>query len=216
MGVFLVLIAVVGMAAQEVFTEDPALWRRIDTLNAELSRTDLSSEELEDLFMEAVELAMSPELSSQFEALRSDAFNLGLYARSDSFSLRAAPGITVHILGESDNIGVNVLHFLMRSAPGTEAFRFFDLACGGFYVDGTEGRIGTAELPVWMDGAGSSFQASTDTAVAGEMLEAWETGMAEFDGYFLEISMETVLGLGGMPPDDLGEDRGKRQETDGK
>jgi hypothetical protein len=201
------LIAVAGIATQGVFTEDPALWLRIDRLNAELSRTDLSSEELEGLFMEAVELAVSPELSSQFEDLRSDAFSLDLWARADSFSLRASPGITAHILGESDNIGVNVVHFLMRSTPGTEAFRFFDLACSGFYVDGAEGRIGTAELPVWMESAGSSFQAATDTAVAGEMRKAWETGMAEFNGYFLEIALETVLGLGGEPPEDPGDDR---------
>lgn len=181
------------------FTEDTALWAEIDRVNSVLEVTGyLNSLALEDLFQETVEIAISGDLDDQFEDLRTDAFDSEDFSLLETYTDRAAPAVTVLVLGESNAIGVNPHAFLSRSEPGTEAFQFFETAGDGFYTDGESARIGTAELPMWMERSGSSAQAEAVLALAEEWFGIWESLQPVLDGYFLHIANETVLGLSGM------------------
>ncbi len=193
-----VLLAAFTCYYTGVFVEDAVLWERVDVLNSRLSGTaELESESLEELFGEALEIALSPAFESQFEDLRTDAFVIGSDETRLLYRDRAAPAITVLLMGESDNAGVNVAHFRTRSEPGSEAFLFFSIASDGFYVDGEQGRIGTAGLPVWMERFESSAQALVNPEAAAEWLCVWEAQSEYFDGLFHTIARETVEGLGG-------------------
>lgn len=189
------LLAAVAYGSS-VFTEDTELWVEIDRINtAFVCAGKMDSDSLEELFRETVEMALFLDLSLQFEDLRTDAFLTDNYDEIDEYADRAADAITVMILGESNNIGVNTIAFLDRSAPESEAYFFFLVAVGGFYADGENQTIGTAELPAWMERAGSSAQALVDPVKAAEWLGYWQNMRPSLDGYFLTIADETILGL---------------------
>lgn len=178
------------------FVPDSLLWARIDSLNAAFSTPGfLESDTLEELFEEALELAFSPSFSEQIENLRTDSFMSGLDARREGYIDRASPAITVLPMGESDNIGVNVSWFLLRSEPGSRAYGFFDLALDGFYVDGETLQPGTAELPVWMERGDSSAQGVVIPETAAQWLGLWEAMRECSDGVFGRIANETAEGL---------------------
>ena len=196
--ILMMFVTSVCAFASVEFAEDTTLWAEIDRINGILEVTgSLNSIVIENLFEETVEIVDSYDIASQFEDLRTDAFESGDYSLLDAYADRAASAITVLIMGESNAIGVNTNAFLIRSEPGTEAFEFFEIASNGFYMDGEFGSIGTAELPVWMQRSGSSAQAAIDPALAEEWLGIWENMQPSLDGYFLHIADVTILGLGG-------------------
>lgn len=179
-----------------VFVPDTLLWARIDSLNARLSAPGfIESDTLEKLFEEALELAFSPEFLDQVEELRTDSFNLGLDARMERYIERAAPAITVLAMGESDNTGVNVSSFLLKSEPGSRAYGFFDLASDGFYVDGETMQPGTAEMPVWMERGDSSAQGVVIPEAPCQWHGLWETMLEGPEGAFVRMATETAGGL---------------------
>ncbi|MCD4707678.1 MAG: hypothetical protein K8S62_08050 [Candidatus Sabulitectum sp.] len=191
------LLSAVAAYGSSVFTEATELWAEIDRINIVLeSSEEMDTDVLEELFQETVETALSLELSQQFEDLRTDAFQTGNYDEINKYADRAAYAITVMLLGESNAIGVNTITFLDRSAPESEAYAFFLLAIGGFYTDGDVQNIGTAELPAWMERAGSSAQAQIDPVKAAEWLGYWQSMRPLLDGYFLTIADQTILELG--------------------
>jgi hypothetical protein len=157
----------------------------------------MESEELEQLFRTAVNLAFYSGLGKWMDSVRTRAFHSGDYAAMDEYVDRAAPALSVLVLGESISIGVNVAYFLQKSTPGSEAYEFFDLALDGFYVDGESTLQGTAELPQWAERAGSSAQAVTDPELASQYSGIWLGMLPEFDGYFRTIAYETLSGLQG-------------------
>lgn len=180
------------------FQEDHELWNTIDALNESLNVPgSISDTQIEGLFKQALETAVSIELQLQIESVREDAFLSGDYTAADAYISRAAPAITVIMAGESNNIGVNVRYFLEKAAPDGEASVFFDLASDGFYFNGENARPGTAELPMWMERAGSSAQASIEEDLSEIYLRIWEGFRVDFSGYFGEIADETIIGLGG-------------------
>lgn len=186
----------VSAFSEAVFQEDVELWAEIDRINQDLAETDeLDSSQLELLFRETVEFALSYKLQCQFEDLRSDAFETDCFDEIDAYADRAGPAINVFIMGESNNIGVNVPAFLDVSHADTEAYTFFLVSLGGFYVDGERSGIGTAEFPAWMDRTSSSAQASVDLVKAEEWLGYWQIIYPSLDGYFLTIADETILQL---------------------
>lgn len=198
---FLTLAAVAGSRADS-FVEDTYLWAAVDALNHRLSVDGwIESDTLEILFEEAVGIAFSPEFSDQINDLRSVAFAHHTFHGRDSYRDRAAPAITIHFMGESDNIGVNVLHFLLRSPAGSEARSFFDLATDGFYILGKNPIPGTAEPAVWIERGGSSAEGIPDPASALEWLGIWEALSAELDGYFLSVAQTTMEALRDLLPD---------------
>jgi hypothetical protein len=194
--ILLVSTFTVFSSGSGVFEPDSLLWARIDSLNARFSTQGyIESETLEGLFEEALELAFSNAFSDQIEDLRADCYTLGLDARREMYIDRAAPVVTVLPMGESDNIGVNVSWFLLRSEPGSRAYGFFDLALNGFYVDGETLQPGTAELPVWMERGDSSAQGVVNPEAAGQWLGRWEAMREGPEGAFARIANETARGL---------------------
>ncbi len=182
--------------AGSVFVENEDLWIEIDRINEIIKGTDhLDSSALEILFQETVEVALSHELQSQFGDLREDAFETEDFDEIDSYADRAGQSINVFIMGESNNIGVNVTAFLDLSIADTEAYTFFLVSVGGFYAGREISRIGTAELPAWMERTESSAQAEVDPEKAEEWLGYWRTIRPSLNGYFLGIADATIQEL---------------------
>ena len=194
--ILLTIITAVSPSGNTAFQDDSALWTEIDRINGILENSDsMGSEELGELFRETVEIAASCGLSDQFELIRAYCFETDDYSLSDTYIDRAAPGITVLMLGESTPIGVNTAAFLDISEPGSEAEEFFLTAGKGFYVDGDLRIIGTAELPEWMVRSESSAQASVDSDLASEYLAVWQNLSPLLHGYFRTIADETIKAL---------------------
>lgn len=182
--------------AESVFAEDEVLWAEIDRINGIIEEADhLDSSHLEILFQETVEVALSHELQSQFEDLRTDAFETGDFDEIDAYAERAGMAINVFVMGESNNIGVNTPVFLDISTADTEAYTFFLVSVGGFYAGREISRIGTAELPAWMERTESSVQAEVDPEKAEEWLGYWRTIRPSLNGYFLSIADATIQEL---------------------
>ncbi len=192
-GILLLTILLSSMQA-DAFTENTELWDEIDRVNGILETDNLNSDTLEALFQTTAQLALNYELISQFEDLRADAYNTNDFTLIDEYADRASPSITVLVMGESNNIGVNVTQFLEASPPNTEAHEFFTLAIDGFYTDQND-WIGTAEFPVWITRTHSSFQGRTDRQKAEEWLGYWATLQPSLDGYFLQIANTTIDNL---------------------
>lgn len=195
MRVILVLLVVTfSVSAETVFVENCDLWAEIDGINLILENADeLDSETLEGLFQQTVEIVVSSELSQQFEDLRADAFEHDSFQEIDAYANRAGIAVNVFIMGESNNIGVNVAAFYELSTPDSEANSFFLVCTGGFYAGNNQ--IGTAELPAWMIRTESSAQAVIDHDQAQEWLSFWTDIQTSLDGYFLEIANHTILNL---------------------
>ena len=194
--VFVAILFSVSLFAGSAFTEDAELWAEIDRINGVFQNADqIDSDTLEELFQETVGVVLSMELSRQFEDLRSDAFETDDFTECDSYADRAGPAINVFILGESNAIGVNTAIFLDMSIPESEAYSFFLVCVGGFYVDGESQRSGTAELPAWMERSGSSAQAVFDPVQSEEWLGYWKSIRLSLDGNFLSFADETILGI---------------------
>lgn len=197
MPAFAVVVLMASNAFQEYgFIGDRNLWADIDSLNGQLSAEGfIGSDTLEALFEEAVRIAFSQEFSDELEGVRNHAFSNGTNDLLDAFAERSLPAISVRFMGESDNVGVNALHFLLKSPPGSKAFCFFDLASDGFYVPGTNLIPGTAELPAWFRQGVSSSQAVVVPSLGARWLAIWEDRSMGFDGYFRTVALATINAL---------------------
>ncbi len=196
-----VLVIVVCAFGDAAFVEDEILWEEIDRINGLLENSgNIDSEVLEQLFEKTVEIAISNELSQQFEDLRTLCFESDDYSLFDGYAERAGDAITVLMLGESNSIGVNTLPFLLCSAAGSESWEFYEIAGDGFYVDGITRTIGSDELPVWMERTESSAQVVVDQTIVDQWLSIWKYLRPQFDGFYLTIANETILGLRGDMP----------------
>ena len=190
---FLLLFFVLSAFAETVFVENTELWAEIDRINQILENTEvMDSDTLEALFEQTVEVALSWDLANQFEDLRADAFETEDFSQFDEYADRASEAVTVICMGESNNIGVNTSFFLELSEPDSEAYVFFLVTAGGFYVDGETQSIGTADLPAWMERSGSSCQARILPEPADEWLGYWESITPQLDGYFLLVADKTM------------------------
>lgn len=191
---FLLLFFVFSASAETVFIENTELWTEIDRINQVLENDEVfDSATLEELFEQTVAVALSYDLSQQFEDLRTDAFETGDYSQFDSYADRASEAVTVIYMGESNAIGVNTGFFLDLCEPDSEAYSFFLVTAGGFYADGEMQTIGTAELPAWMVRSGSSSQARILPEPADEWLGYWESIRPQLNGYFLAVADQTML-----------------------
>ena len=184
------------LLADSSFTEDTVLWSQVDSLNDVFTSSEsFSSDELELIFEKAADLALSVEFSMQFEDLRADAFAEDNFDICDGYADRASPLVNVFVLGDYNAIGVNVAAFYEKAEESSEAYKFFMVAVGGFYIDGEYRSLGVAEMPAWLIAESSGFLATIDYDQAEEWMSFWYTIKPFLDGYFLEIADETILGL---------------------
>ncbi len=174
------------------FVENGDLWGEMDRINGAL-RPGVAAEELESLFEECLEAALSQELQYQFEDLREEAFTTDDFTALDRYVERAAPCIEVVIMGESNAIGVDPQCFQMLAEPGTESWEFFDLALDGFYYHGV---LATTSA-VWLERGESSAQATVNDDLATAYGEIWSAMATGFTGFYREVALETAEELGG-------------------
>ncbi len=64
------MIPIVVFLLAGSFMANETLWAEIDIMNEELTSPETKNEELEALFEQAVKMALSPELSHEFESIR--------------------------------------------------------------------------------------------------------------------------------------------------
>ena len=185
-----------GQAAADM---DTSLRVDLESLNAALAQEeDMDHVQLDSLFGRALELTFGGDLSAEVDSLVTTAFQCGDWTSLDNLAETAAPAISIRVMGESVNMGVSAAAFLAAAEPGTAAYEFFDLATDGFYVgEAPFNRVGSAELPVWMERARSSSQASADPQVAEEWLAIWRQLLPGLEGTFAEVARSTVSGLEG-------------------
>ncbi len=170
------------------------VWSTLESINEKLiSIKDSSSTEvLEDLFQKTVQIAFGNDLGNEFDKMRKEAYNSNDFSTIDLFTKSCYPAITVVIMGESNNIGVNIDSFLKRCVPNTETYRFFELSKDGFYYDSEICRIGTAEFPLWIERNESSFQGKTDFEKAKLYLEKWKLIQQKQKGFYRSIAESTI------------------------
>lgn len=191
-----VLLLTCVCLANGSFTEDVILWAQVDSLNDVFTSSDsFSSDELELIFEKVADLAFSIEFNMQFEDLRADAFAEDDFDFCYEYADRASPLINVFILGDYNAVGINVAAFFEKAEESSEAYKFFMVAVGGFYIDGEYTSLGVAEMPAWLIAESSGILATIDYDQAQEWMSFWYTIKPSLDGYFLEIAEETILGL---------------------
>ena len=168
-------------------------WDSIDLINKELSHLEKGAggNRLELLFKSCVGIISSNDFIDDFDEMRARAFESDdtvVLSRSVS---RCKPAIIVEIMGESNNIGVNIEYFLSKCKPGTDEFDFFQLAKEGFYIN-SDMLFGTADFPVWIQRTESSFQGTVNKQKAKEYLKKWKSLRDGLNGYYKQISDYTV------------------------
>jgi len=191
------VLAAILAAPKGAAGEGVRLWEDLESVNAALANAEgLGPGQLDSLFGRALDLAFGAELSAEVDSLVMEAFHSGEWAPLDSLAEAAAPAVRIRAMGESVNMGVNAGAFLAAAEPGTAAYQFFDLASDGFYVgEASFHRVGSAELPVWMERTGSSARASADPQKAAEWLAIWRQLLPRLEGSLAEVAESTVSGL---------------------
>lgn len=192
-----VLAAALPAALEAAAGKSVRLLENLESVNAALANAEgLGPGQLDSLFGRALELAFGAELSAEVDSLVMEAFHGGDWASLDSLAETAAPAVSIRVMGESVNTGVSAGAFLAAAEPGTAAYEFFDLASDGFYVgEAPFHRVGSAELPVWMERTGSSARASADPHRAAQWLSIWRQLLPRLEGSFAEVAESTVSGL---------------------
>lgn len=177
-------------------TENLSLWNTIDKINNELSKLDKypSIDVLERLFKESVTISNSNELSDEFNNLRSEAYDSDNFSIIDQYVNRCKPAITVAIMGESNNMGVNIDYFITICRPKTAEYNFFELAKDGFYTSSNL-SVGTAEFPEWIEQTESSFQGIVVTEKAKTYLQKWQSIQKNQKGFLRDIADTTIYCL---------------------
>lgn len=190
---FILLITMCGIL--NAGSEADQLWENIDSLNRELAghKGRVSGQALELSFGRAVHIVKNRLLSAEFERLREDAFARNDFKRLDAAIERCRPAIDAFILGESNNIGVNVGFFLKICERGDGYCEFLTLAQNGFYIAGN--IYGTATLPKWIRRTGSSSQGVVLKGEARGYLEKWKTLFPRLSGVYQELARETITSL---------------------
>jgi len=191
------VLAAILAAPKAAAGEGVRLWEDLESVNAALANAEgLGPGQLDSLFGRTLELAFGAELSAEVDSLVMEAFHSGDWAPLDSLAEAAAPAVCIQAMGESVNTGVSAGAFLAAAEPGTAAYEFFDLASDGFYLgEAPFHRVGSAELPVWMERTGSSAQASADPQKAAEWLAIWRQLLPRLEGSLAEVAESTVSGL---------------------
>jgi len=191
------LAAALLCAGQAAADADVRLRDDLESLNGALEQAEtIDPSRLDSLFGRALDLTFGGALSAEVDSLVAAAFHSGDWTSLESLTEAAAPAVSIRAMGESVNMGVNAGAFLAAAEPGTAAYEFFDLASDGFYVgEAPFHRVGSAELPVWMERTGSSARASADPQKAAEWLAIWRQLLPRLEGSLEEVAESTVSGL---------------------
>lgn len=191
------VLAAILAAPEAAAGEGRRLREELESLNGALEHAEtVDPDRLDSLFGRALELTFGGALSAEVDSLVAEAFHGGDWAPLDSLAEAAAPAVSIRVMGESVNTGVSAKAFLAAAEPGTAAYEFFDLASDGFYVgEAPFHRVGSAELPVWMERTGSSARASAEPQKAAEWLAIWRQLFPRLEGSFAEVAESTVSGL---------------------
>jgi len=191
------LAAALLCAGQAAADADVRLRDDLESLNGALEQAEtIDPSRLDSLFGRALDLTFGGALSAEVDSLVAAAFHSGDWTSLESLTEAAAPAVSIRAMGESVNMGVNAGAFLAAAEPGTAAYEFFDLASDGFYVgEAPFHRVGSAELPVWMERTGSSARASADPQKAAEWLAIWRQLLPRLEGSLAEVAESTVSGL---------------------
>jgi hypothetical protein len=186
---------------QEVIKSDDyqegnlSIWNNIDRINQQLTqiKKDSSSEnELEQLFKQSIQIALGTELGDEFEKMRDEAYTSNDFKTIEQQSKRCLPAINVFIMGESNNIGVNVESFIEKSTPNSKVYNFFELAKNGFYFYSERCSPGTADFPIWFERTESSFQGEINIEKAKEYLAKWKSIHQELEGFYKSVAESTI------------------------
>ena len=104
---------------------DEALWKRIDTLNANFTRAHAPSDaqELAPLLKEAVDILRG--FDAEYQKIRADAFDTD-FAQAEALAKRAAPALKLGFDGDTDTEFVSFAAFAKQAAPKTPELTFFD------------------------------------------------------------------------------------------
>ncbi len=192
---FLALALGVFPAAAEDSPATARIWHEIDSLNRVFRSRVASMPEplLEGCFVKAVEILRDPALGQSLESAREAAIIYGNYREMDAFTERCRPAIDLFVLGESDNIGINIPAFIERCHPDSRLLEFFLLARDGFFI--TERIPGTAHFPKWIERTESSFQGRILPERARRSLALWKAVRPNASGIFADIARETIATL---------------------
>ncbi len=177
---------------------ESSIWAKIDKINKQLlqiQKDNSASVELEKHFQESLQIALSNELADEFDKMRNEAYNTNNFTTIEQYAKRCQPAINVFIMGESNNIGVNIESFIERFSTSTLEYRFFELAKDGFYFDSETCRLGTADFPVWIERTESSFQGELNIEKAKEQLAKWKSIQQELNGFYKSVAESTIACL---------------------
>jgi len=129
----------------------------------------------------------------EFERMRTYAFENDDFTSIERYAQSCKPAITALILGESNNIGVNVNFFFEKCNIDATAYDFFKIARDGFYTGNSDFcKIGVSEFPKWMEGTESSYQGIVNKKVVKEYLKKWKSIRKTQQGFFKVISDQTI------------------------
>ena len=180
------------------FAENKKLWKRIEYLNNELylHKKYIPEKKIRKIFNECTKILKDSRLDDEFEKLREEAFKKDRFSEIDLYVERCGPVFNVVVMGESNNIGINVKYFYNRSDPKSIEHKFFMLAKDGFYVNNDGFFIsGTSDFPLWVKRTGASFQGKFVVKAARKYLIKWKKLRPRLKGIYRVIAKDTVKGL---------------------
>lgn len=204
----LLCISVAANAGSTYGSDASRPWKDIDSVNRVMAKYPSSMPEplLEGCFARTVEILKDASLGALFDRARDEAFSRGDFREIDACTVRCKPAIDVFVMGESNNIGVNVDAFLERCCPGSRFKAFFLLARDGFVI--RDHVAGTAVFPRWIERTESSFQGRILPGQVKIYLKKWKELLPETSGVFAEIARQTVDSLERV------QDAGQRRNMD--
>lgn len=179
---------------------DLSIWDNIESIKqqlAKINKESSSASELEQLFQQTIQIALGTELGDEFEKMRNEAYTSNDFKTIEQYANSCLPVIKVLILGESNNLGVNVESFLEKSTPNSKVYNFFELAKDGFYFNSERCSPGTADFPIWIERTESSSQGELNIEKAKEYLAKWKSIHQELEGFYKSVAESTITCLEG-------------------
>ncbi len=182
------------------YAEDKIFWDDIDNLNKMSSifnnKKYIPEKVLDNIFSKTIEIFKKPQLSNEFEKFRTEAFEFNDHKKIDYYVERSKPSFMVAIMGESNNIGVNIKYFLNKCDPNNIESTFFNLAKNGFYINNNGFyKIGISDFPVWIKRTDSSFQGIYVAVEANRYLSKWKKIQPKLKGIYKTIALDTITEL---------------------
>jgi hypothetical protein len=106
----------------------PAVWSRIDKINAELKiiKKPVSIEDFQRLLSEAVAISNDEELENHYQDVRAKSFEKENFKEAQVLAKRAAPGFLFEFGGDNDLHDINYEFFLSLTKPGSPERRFLE------------------------------------------------------------------------------------------